>query len=101
MEDIPTPAVNGPSQRLVSQEQAAQLHSGHLRAHSSQCSSYIPDILEEKQTVPSNSRHSIANLDFPASDIGILIVLSTKSNTLPGKERIVFENAANMFWYHT
>ena len=116
MEDTPTPAVNGPSQRqndpsqrvngpsqrLVSQEeQAAQIHSGHLRAPESQFSPYIPDIPSEEQTVPSHSRRSTANPHFPASDIEIPIAPSTKSNTLSGEERIIFENAANMVRYHT
>ena len=71
MEDTPTPAVNGtsqrvndpsqrangPSQRLASQEeQAAQIHSGHLRAPESQFSPYIPDFPSEEQTLPSKSR---------------------------------------------
>jgi len=43
-QDTSTQAVHGPSQRLASQEQAEQLHSGHLRAHSTQFSPYIPDI---------------------------------------------------------
>ena len=72
MEDTPTPAVNGPSQRLASQEeQAAQIHSGHLRAHESQFSPYIPDIPSQEQTVPSHSRRGTANPHFPASDIEI------------------------------
>ena len=103
MEDTPTLAVNGPWQRLAYQEeQAAQIHSGHLRAHESQFSPYIPDIPSQQQTVlPSNSRRSTANSHFPASDIEILIALSTKSNTLHGEERIVLENTANMVRYHT
>ena len=49
MEDTPTPAVNGPSQQLASQEkQAAQIHSGYLRAPESQFSPYIPDFLSEE-----------------------------------------------------
>ena len=35
------------------------------------------------------------------SDIEIPIAPSTKSNTLSGKERIIFENTANMVQYHT
>ena len=102
MEYTPTPAVNGPSQRLASQEeQAAQIHSGHLRAHESQFSPYIPDIPSQEQTVPSHSRRGTANPHFPASDIEIPIAPSTKSNTLHGEERVVFENAANMVRYHT
>ena len=116
MEDTPTPAVNGPSQRLndhsqrvhgpsqrlVSlEEQAAQIHSGHLRAPESQFSPYICDIPSEEQTVPSYSRCSRANPHFPASDIEIPIAPSTKSNTLSPEERIIFENGANMVRYHT
>ena len=102
MEDTPTPAVNGPSQRLVSQEeQAAQTHSSHLRAHESQFSPYIPDIPSQEQTVPSHLRRGTANSHFPASDIKIPIAPSTKSNTLHGEERVVLENAANMVRYHT
>ena len=100
-DDTPTPAVNGPSQRLASQEQAAQLHSGHLRAQESQLSPYIPDIPSQEQTAPSHSRRSTAVPYFPASDIQIPIVPSTKSNTLHGEERIIFENIANMVRYHT
>ena len=103
MENTPTPAVNGPSQRLASQgEQAAQIHSGHLRADESQFSPYIPDIPSQEQTLPpSNSLRSTANSHFPVSDIEILIALSTKSNTLHGEERIVvLENTANMVRYH-
>jgi hypothetical protein len=100
-EDTPTPVLNGPSQGLASQEQAAQLHSGHLRDDSSQFSPYIPDIPEEEQIMPSHSRRSIADPDFPASNIGTPIALSAKSNTLHGEERIIFENAANMVRYHT
>ena len=101
MEDTPTPAVNGPSQRLVCQElQASPIHSGHLRAHDLQFSPYIPDIPSQEQTMPFHSRRGTANSHFPASDIEILIAPSTKSNTLHGKERIVFENAANMVRYH-
>ena len=49
MEDTPTPAVNGPSQWLASQEeQAAQIHSSHLRVHESQFSPYIHDIPSEE-----------------------------------------------------
>ena len=99
MEDTPTPAVNGPSQRLASQEeQVAQIHSGHLRAPESQ---YIPDSPSEEHTLPSNSRRRTVNPHFPASDIEIRIAPSTKSNTLSGEKRIVFENAANIVWYHT
>ena len=101
MEDTPTPAVNGPSRRLASQEdQAAQIHSGHLRAHESQFSPYIADIPSQGQTVPSHSRRGTANPHFPASDIEIPIALSTQSNTLHGEERVVFENAAKMVRYH-
>ena len=36
------------------------------------------------------------------SDLGLPVTsLSTKSNSLHGDERIVFENAANMIRYHT
>ena len=102
MEDTPTPAVNGPSQRLTSQEkQAAQIHSGHLRAHESQFSPYIPDIPSQEQTVPSHSRRGTANPHFPASDIEMQIPPSTKSNTLHREGRVFFEDAANMVRYHT
>ena len=116
MEDTPTPAVNGPSQRLndpsqrangpsqrlvSQQEQAAQIHSGHLRAPESQFSPYIPDFPSEEQTLPSNSRRRTVNSHFPASDFEIPIAPSTKSNTLSGEERVVFENAANMVRYYT
>ena len=102
MEDTPTPAVNGPSQRLASQEaQVAQIHSGHLRARESQFSPYIPDIPSQEQTLPSHSRRGEANPHFLASDIKIPIAPSSKSNTLHGQGRIVFENAANIVWYHT
>ena len=50
--------------------------------------------------MPSHWRHSTANHHFPASDIEIPIAPSTKSNTLHGEERVVFENAANMVLYH-
>jgi len=37
-----------------------------------------------------------------AFDIGVPVTsLSTKSNSLHGDERIVFEKATNMIWYHT
>ena len=49
----------------------------------------------------SHSRRGTANPHFRASDIEILIALSTKSNSLHGEERVVFENAANMVRYHT
>ena len=102
MEDTPTPAVNGPSQRLASQdEQAVQIHSGYLRAHESQFSPYIPDIPSQEQTVPSHSRRGTTNRHFPASDIGIPIAPSTKSNTLHAEERVVFEHAGNMVRYQT
>ena len=103
MEDNTTPAVNGPSQWLAFQdEQAAQIHSGHLRVHESQFSFYVPDIPSQEQTVlPSDSRGSTANPHLLASDIEIPIAAPTKSNTLHGSERIVFENAANMVWYYT
>ena len=102
MEDNPTPAVNSPSQQLASQEeQAAQIHSGHLRAHESQFSPYIPDVPSLEQTVPSHSRRGTANPHFPASDIEILIAPWTKSNTFHGEKRVVFENAANIVQYHT
>ena len=102
MEDTPTPAVNGPSQRLASQEeQVAQIHFSPLRAHELQFSPYIPDIPSQEQTVPSHSRRSTANHHFVAFDIEIPIALSTKCNTLHGEERIVFENGANMVRYHT
>ena len=130
MEDTPTPAVNGPSQHVNApsqhvnapsqhvnapsqhvndpsqrpasqEEQAAQIHSGYLRAPESQFSPYIPDFPSEEQTLPSNSRRGTANSHFPASDIEISIAPSTKSNTLSGEKRIVFENAANMVRYHT
>ena len=94
--------MNGPSQRLASQEeQAAQIHSGHPRAPESQFSPYIPDIPSEEQTVPSHSLRSTANPHTPASNIEIPIAPSTKSNTLSGEERIIFENPANMIRYHT
>ena len=94
MEYTPTPAVNGPSQRLASQEeQAAQIHSGHFRAHESQFSPDIPSISSQEQTVPSNSPHGTANPHFPPSDIKIPIAPSTKSNTLHGEKRTVFEHA--------
>ena len=123
MEDTATPAVNGPSQRvndpsqrvndpsqrangpwqqLASQEgQVAQIHSGHLRAPESQFAPYIPDLSSEEQTLPSNSRRRMADSHFPAFDIKIPITPSTRSNTLSGEERIVFENAANMVQYYT
>jgi len=48
-----------------------------------------------------HSGYSIVNLDLQASDIGLLVTsLSTKSNSLHGDEKIVFENAANMIRYH-
>ena len=50
---------------------------------------------------PSDSRPSTANPHCPVSDIEIQIAPSTKSNTLHGLKRIVFENAANMVRYHT
>ena len=102
MEDTLTPAVNGHSQWLAShEEQAAQIEPGHLRAHESQLSPYIPDIPSQEQTVPSHSRRSTANPHFWASDIEIPIIQSTISNTLHGEERIVFENTANMVRYQT
>ena len=102
MEDTPTPAVNGPSQWLASQEeQAAQIHSGHLRAHESQFSPYIPDLPSEKQTVPSHSWRSIANSCFAVSDIAVLIARSTKRNTVHGEKRVVLKKAAKMVRYHT
>ena len=98
-EDSPSPALNRPSQGYSSQEPAAQLHSGHLRVNSSHLS---PNIPEEDRTLQSHSGRSTVNLDLPASDIGVPVTsLSTKSNSLHGDERIVFENAANMVWYHT
>ena len=99
MQDTPTPVVNGHSQRLASQEElAAQIHSGHRRGHESQFPLYIPDIPSLEQTVPSHSRRGTANPHFRASDMKIPIAPSTKSNTLHGEGRIVFENAANMVW---
>jgi hypothetical protein len=97
MEDSPSPALNGSSQGVSSQ--AAQLHSGHLRVHSSHLSPYEAEGGE--RTLPAHSRRSVVNLDFPASDIGVPVALSAKSNSLHGEERIVFENAANMVRYHT
>jgi hypothetical protein len=98
-ENSPSPTQNDPSQGLSSQEPAAQLHSGHLRTHSSQFSPYAP---EEEQTFTSHPGRGAVDLDFPASDIAIPITsLSTKSNSLHGDERIVFENAADMVRYHT
>ena len=88
MVDTPTPAVNGHAQQLGSQEQqAAQIHSGHLRAYESQFSSHIHGLPAEEETVASHSRRSTAKHDFPASDIQIPIAQSTKSNILPGAER--------------
>ena len=51
--------------------------------------------------MPSHSRRGTANPHFPVSDIEIPIAPSTKSITLHGEERIVFENVANMVRYHT
>ena len=100
--DDPSQHVNGPSRRLVSQEQqAAEIYSDQLRAPESQLSPYIPDIPSEERTVLSHSWRSTANPHFPASDIDIPIAPLTKSNTLSGEERIIFENAANMVRYHT
>ena len=80
----------------MSQGPAAQLHSGDLRANSSHLSPYIP---EEDQTLQSHSGCSIVNLNLPTSNIGVPVTsLSTKSNSLHGDKRIVFENAATMIW---
>jgi len=98
-ENSPSLAPNGPSLVLASQELPAQLHSGHLRAHSSHILLYAT---QEEQTFPSHSGRSTVNVDFPASDIVIRITSpSTKSNSLNGDVRIVFENAADMVQYHT
>ena len=51
--------------------------------------------------MPSHSRRGTANPHFPASDIKIPIALSTKSNTLHGEERVVFQDAASVVRYHT
>ncbi|KAG0124271.1 hypothetical protein HOY82DRAFT_618026 [Tuber indicum] len=51
--------------------------------------------------MPSNSGRCMVNLVFPASDIVVLVTISSKSNTLHGEERTVFENAADMVLYHT
>ena len=101
MEDTPRPAVNGPSQRLASQEQAAKFHSGHLRDKESQLSPDIPDIASQARTVPSHSRRNTANLHFPVSNIELPIVPSPKSPKLNGEERIILENVANMVRYNT
>ena len=75
--------------------------SGHLRAHESQFSPNIPEIPSQEQTVPPHSRRGTANPHFLASDIEIPIAPSTKSKTLHGEQRIVFEKTANMVRYHT
>ena len=94
-----SPALNGPSHGLSSQEPAAQLHSGHLRAHSSHFSPYA---IEEEQSFLSLPEQSTVNLDFPASDIDVPTTsLSSKSNSLHGNDRIVFENAADIVRHHT
>ncbi|KAG0132545.1 hypothetical protein HOY82DRAFT_606659 [Tuber indicum] len=51
--------------------------------------------------MPSNSGRRMVNLDFPASDIAVPVTISSKSNTLHGEGRIVFENTADMVLYHT
>jgi len=98
-ENCPSPALNRRSQLHSSQEPAAQLHSSHLRVHSSHFSPYAT---QEEQTFLSLPGQSTVNLNFAASDIVIPITsLSTKSNSLHGDERIVFENTTAMVWYHT
>ncbi|KAG0125508.1 hypothetical protein HOY82DRAFT_543111 [Tuber indicum] len=82
MEDSPSLALNGSSERLLSQEQAAQLHSDHLRAHSSYFSPYTA---EAEHVLPSRSIRSMVNLEIPASDIGAPATLLPKSNTLHGE----------------
>lgn len=49
---------------------------------------------------PDSGRRT-AILDSPATDIAVPVTVSSKSNTLHGEERVVFENAANMVRYHT
>ena len=51
--------------------------------------------------MPSHSRQSTVNPNFPASDIEIPIAPLSKSNTLHGEERILFEKVVYMVWYHT
>ena len=51
--------------------------------------------------MPCNSRRRTANSYFLESDIEIPIAPSTKSNTLSGEERIVFERATNIVRYYT
>jgi len=95
----PSPALNGSSQVLSSQELAEQLHTGHLRAHASYISPYAT---QEEQTFPYHAGRSTVDVDFLVSDIVIPITLqSTKSNSLHGDERILVENAADMIQYHT
>ncbi|KAG0633313.1 hypothetical protein HOY80DRAFT_1006109 [Tuber brumale] len=77
---------------------AAQLHSGHIGVHSSHLSAY--DVEATKLILPTHSRDSVIDLNFPACDIGVPVTLSAKSNGLHGEERIVFENAANMVQYY-
>jgi len=97
-ENSPSPTLNGTFQVVSSQELAAQLHSGHLRAHSSHFSPYAT---QEGQNFPSYLGPSTINLDFPLSDIGIPITSQPrKSNSLNGDRRIVFENATDMVQYH-
>jgi len=50
----------------------------------------------------SHSGCCIVNLDLPASDVGVPVTsLSTKSHSLHGDERILFENTPNLIRYHT
>jgi len=51
--------------------------------------------------VPFTSQYCTPILNFPASNILILIALSTNCNTSHCDEMIACENVANMVCYHT
>ena len=98
-EDLPSPSLNISGSVFSSQEQAAQVHSGHHRVNSSY---FSPSVLGSEPVLQAPEERQTATENYNVSDItDPITTLSDRSNFMRGEERIVFENAANMIRYHT
>ncbi|KAG0132874.1 hypothetical protein HOY82DRAFT_538435 [Tuber indicum] len=97
-ENSPSPALSGPTAVFLSQEQDAQIHSGHHRVDSPHST---PSVLGSQRSLTQNIGRQTTRKDHIAFDIVDTVTsLSDRSNNMRGEERIVYENAANMIRYH-
>src|SRR5437879_13245415 len=92
--DLLSLSLNRSDSVLSSQEQAAQIHSGHHRVNSSY---FLPSVLESELVIQTLEDHQMATENYDMSDITTTIRTSSEwSNIIQGKNRIVFKNTQNM-----